>query len=77
MKGSEQMKNNDPIYPYKNLFITARPGVGATTLAVNIVNKYLDQGKKCLVFENPNCFFIDYIDRIKAIKENKCIKTDL
>lgn len=75
-KGSEQMKNNDPIYPYKNLFITARPGVGATTLAVNIVNKYLDQGKKCLVFENPNCFFIDYIDRIKAIKENKCIKTD-
>lgn len=73
VKGSEQMKNIDPIYPYKNLFITARPGVGATTLAVNIVNKYLDQGKKCLVFENSNCFFIDYIDRIKVIRENKFI----
>ena len=76
MKGSEQMKNTDPLYPYKNLFITARPGAGATTLATNIISKYLDNGKRCLVFENPNCFFIDYIDRIKAIKENKCIKTD-
>ena len=76
MKGSEQMKNTDPLYPYKNLFITARPGAGATTLATNIISKYLDNGKRCLVFENPNCFFIDYIERTKAIKENKCIKTD-
>ena len=71
------MKNIDPIYPYKNLFITARPGMGTTTLAVNIVNKYLDQGKNCLVFENSNCFFIDYIDRIKVIRENKFINNDI
>ena len=76
MIGSEQMKNNDPLYPYKNLFITACPGAGATTLATNIISKYLDNGKRCLVFENPNCFFIDYIERTKAIRENIEIKTD-
>lgn len=43
------MKSTDPLFPYQNLFITARPGMGATTLAVNIINKHLDEGKKCLV----------------------------
>ena len=41
------MTNKNPIYPFKNLFITARPGMGATTLALNIVSKFLDVGKKC------------------------------
>lgn len=39
------MKSKDPLYPYQNLFITARPGMGASTLVANIVNKYLDNGK--------------------------------
>lgn len=71
------MKNKDPLYPYKSLFITGLPGVGLTTLAVNIVNKYLDDGKKCLIFENQNFSFIDYIDRIKVIRENKFIDNDI
>ena len=77
MKGSEQMKNKDPLYPYKSLFVTGLPGVGLTTLAVNIVNKYLDHDKKCLVLENQNFSFIDYIDRIKVIRENKFIDNDI
>lgn len=64
------MKSKDPLFPYQNLFITARPGMGASTLAVNIVNKYLDEGKKCLVFEDTECYRLKYIDRMRAIKEN-------
>lgn len=64
------MKPTDPLFPYKNLFITARPGMGATTLALNIVNKYLDEGKKCLVFEDTEYYRLKYIDRIRVIKEN-------
>ena len=64
------MKSNDLLYPYQNLFITARPGMGATTLALNIVNKYLDEGKECLVFENTNCFSTGYIERTKVVREN-------
>ena len=64
------MKSKDPLFPYQNLFITARPGMGASTLAVNIVNKYLDEGKKCLVFEATECYRLKYIDRMRDIKEN-------
>ena len=34
------MNTYDPIFPYKNLFITARPGMGTATLVANIVNEY-------------------------------------
>ena len=64
------MKSTDPLFPYQNFFITARPGMGATTLALNIVNKYLDEGKKCLVFEDTEYYRLKYIDRIRVIKEN-------
>ena len=63
------MKSTDPLFPYQNIFITARPGMGATTLALNIVNKYLDEGKKCLVSENTNCFYTNYIERAKVMRE--------
>lgn len=63
------MKLADPLSPYKNLFITARPGMGESTLVANIVNKYLDEGKKCLVFESTDCSRLTYIDRLKIIKE--------
>ena len=64
------MKSKEPLFPYQNLFITARPGMGATTLATNIIRKYLDEGKKCLAFENQDSFYTNYIERIKAIREN-------
>ena len=63
----------DPIFPYKNLFITARPGMGASTLVANIVNKYLDQGKKCLVFDSETRAFSSHIDRSKVIREKTTI----
>ena len=61
---------NDPIFPYKNLFITARPGMGATTLIANIVNNYLQYGKKCLIFESVESSRFSFIERIRAIKED-------
>lgn len=64
------MKSKDPLYPYQNLFITARPGMGASTLVANIVNKYLNNGKKCLVFESETRVFLSYVDRAKIIREN-------
>lgn len=64
------MKSKDPLYPYQNLFITARPGMGATTLVTNIINKYLDNGKKCLIFEDTEGFHLTHIERIRMIKEN-------
>ena len=70
------MKNNNPIYPYKSLFITGLPGIGTTTLAMNIVKKFLDSGKKCLIFQNTDCFFTDYIERIKCIEENADMNFD-
>ena len=63
------MKSKDPLYPYQNLFITARPGMGASTLVANIVNKYLDEGKKCLIFDSETRAFLSYIERAKIIKE--------
>jgi len=63
------MKFNDPLFPYQNLFITARPGMGATTLALNIVNKYSDEGKKCLIFDSKTRAFLSYIERARIIKE--------
>ena len=63
------MKSKDPLYPYQNLFITARPGMGASTLVANIVNKYLDEGKKCLIFDSKTRAFLSYIERAKIIKE--------
>lgn len=64
------MKSTDPLFPYQNLFITARPGMGATTLAVNIANKCLNEGKKCLVFEGGYDYSPRYIERTKIIREN-------
>ena len=64
------MKSTDPLFPYQNLFITARPGMGATTLAVNIINKHLDEGKKCLVFAGTHDYSPKYIERVKIIREN-------
>lgn len=64
------MKSTDPLFSYQNLFITARPGMGATTLAVNIINKYLDEGKKCLVFSGTHDCSPKYIERVKIIREN-------
>ena len=64
------MKSTDPIYPYQNLFITARPGMGSTTLVTNIINKYLDNEKKCLVFEATDGVHLTHIERIRIIKEN-------
>ena len=61
--------STDPIFPYQNLFITARPGMGAATLVANILNEYLNEGKKCLVFESTDCSHLTYIDRLKIIKE--------
>ena len=63
------MKRTDPLFPYRNLFISARPGIGTATLVANIVNKYLENGKKCLVFESTDCSRLTYIDRLKIIKE--------
>ena len=63
------MKSKDPLYPYQNLFITARPGMGASTLVANIVNKYLDEGKKCLIFDSETRAFLSYIERAKIIRE--------
>ena len=63
------MNTYDPIFPYKNLFITARPGMGTATLVANIVNEYLGEGKKCLVFESTDCSRLTYIDRLKIIKK--------
>ena len=63
------MKLTDPLFPYKNLFITARPGMGASTLVANIVNKYLDEGKKCLIFDSGTRAFLSYIERARIIKE--------
>lgn len=63
------MKSTDPLFPYQNLFITAPPGMGAATLVANIVNEYLDEGKKCLVFESTDYSRLTYIDRLKIIKE--------
>lgn len=59
----------DPIFPYKNLFITARPGMGASTLVANIISKYLVEGKKCLVFDNKTRAFLSYIERARVIGE--------
>ncbi len=64
------MKSKDPLYPYQNLFITARPGMGATTLAMNILDKYLDEGKRCLVFEDTEYYRLKYIDRMRVKKEH-------
>ena len=64
------MNSTDPIYPYQNLFITARPGMGATTLVTNILNKYLKNGKKCLVFDSKTRSFLSYIERERVIREN-------
>lgn len=68
------MTNKNPIYPFKNLFITARPGMGSTTLALNIVSKFLDVGKKCLIYQTTDYFFTNYIERMKCIKENIAMK---
>lgn len=68
------MKSTDPIFPYQNLFITSRPGMGSTTLALNIINKYLDEGKKCMVFENIDCFCTGFIERIRVVRENISIR---
>lgn len=56
------MKSKDPLYPYQNLFITARPGMGASTLVANIVNKYLDEGKKCLIFDSETRAFLSILN---------------
>ncbi|MBP3582962.1 MAG: hypothetical protein J6K44_02870, partial [Clostridia bacterium] len=63
------MTNKEPLFPYNNLFITARPGMGGTTLAISIVNKYLDLGKRCLVFENTSGAY--YLERLRALREKK------
>jgi hypothetical protein len=67
------MNTRDPNFPYKNLFITARPGMGASTLAANIANKYLNEGKKCLIFDSETRAFLSHIDRSKVIRENTTI----
>lgn len=64
------MSTENPIFPYQNLFITARPGAGASTLAASIVKRYLDEGKKCLVFEAATCCGLTYTERLKIINEN-------
>ena len=64
------MMSTDPLFPYQNLFITARPGMGASTLVANIVNNYLENGKKCLIFDSETRAFLSYIERAKIIKEN-------
>lgn len=68
------MKSTDPLFPYQNLFITARPGMGATTLAVNIINKHLDEGKKCLVFAGTHDYSPKYIERVNTMRIRSCIK---
>ena len=72
VKKQKELKNevNRSTFPYQNLFITARPGMGATTLAVNIINKHLDEGKKCLVFAGTHDYSPKYIERVKIIREN-------
>lgn len=69
------MKSTDPLFPYQNLFITARPGMGVSTIVANIVNKYLDEGKKCLVFDAKARPFLNYADRAKVIRENTNIES--
>ncbi len=64
------MISKDPIFPYKNLFITARPGMGASTLVANIANKYLEEGKRCLIFEATDHFLLTYNERFRIIKED-------
>jgi len=64
------MNSNDPIFPYQNLFITARPGMGASTLVAEIVSKYLSNGKKCLVFQATDHFLLTYVERIRIIRED-------
>jgi hypothetical protein len=44
--------------------------MGATTLVTNIINKYLDNGIKCLVFEATDGFYLTHIERLRIIKEN-------
>ena len=61
---------NEPISPYKNLFITARPGMGASTLIANIINSYLEYGKKCLIFESVEASRFSFVERIRVIKED-------
>lgn len=69
------MKNTDPIYPYQNLFITARPGMGAPIIVANIVLKYLEIGKKCLVFESTDGLHLTYTERFKIITEKTSIES--
>lgn len=65
------MRSNGPIFPYQNLFITARPGMGATTVALNIMKKYMDLGKKCLVLSDAGRLSEHYIERMKALCEGR------
>ena len=69
------MKSTDPLFPYQNLFITARPGMGATTLAVNIINKHLDEGKKCLVFAGTHDYSPKYIEQSKENNSRATMKS--
>ena len=34
------MKSTDPLFPYQNFFITARPGMGATKKSEDTSKKY-------------------------------------
>lgn len=58
-------------FPYQSIFITARPGMGASTLALNIVAEHLRIGKKCIVFENPNLASSYYVRRMKMRQEGR------
>ena len=58
-----------PIAPYQSVFITARPGMGATTLATCIANAFLDTGARCLIFANAYRLSAHYAERIRLIRE--------
>ena len=64
------MKTNQPIFPYQNLFITSRPGMGAPELVANIVNQYLQANRKCLIFASVEGCYYTYSDRIRSIREH-------
>lgn len=61
--------NSKFFFPYQSVFITARLGMGASTLALNIVAEHLSAGKKCIVFENPSFAPSYYVRRMKMRQE--------
>ena len=52
---------------YQNLFITSRPGMGATTLLVNIINERHKNGDKILIFAPGDSVSDKFMDRIKVL----------